>query len=74
MTAVGLALLLAGLYLVHGSFEMFPTEEQQGKVRIAMSVLAVCLVAVEALLWGLLRYARRREQPNSSLQSGSAGR
>jgi cytoskeletal protein RodZ len=74
MTAVGLALLLAVLYLVHGSFEMFPTEEQQGKVRIVMSVVVVCLVAAEALLWGFLRYARRREQSNSSVQSGSTGR
>lgn len=74
MMAVGLALLLAVLYLVHGSFEMFPTEEQQGKVRMVISVVVVCLVAVEAVLWGFLRYARHREQPNSSLQSGAAGR
>ncbi len=72
MLALGLALLLAILYLIYGSLEMYPTEEQQSKVRIAMSVVVMCIVAAEALLWGLARYVKRREQPNSSLQSGPA--
>jgi uncharacterized membrane protein len=69
MIVVGVALLAAVLYFVHGSFEMYPTDEQHGKVRLVMSLVIGCLVVAEVLLWGLLRYIRGREQPNSAMDS-----
>lgn len=61
MLAVGGGLLLAVIYLAQGSFEMFPSDEQHGAVGIAMAVVVVGFLAVEALLWGILRYVERKE-------------
>ena len=55
MIVVGLALVLDVAYFVHGSLEMFPTEEQQEKVRWVAGVLAALLACVEIGLWWLLR-------------------
>lgn len=60
MLAVG-GLLLAVIYFAQGSFEMFPSDEQHGAVGIAMAVVVVGFLAVEALLWGILRYVERKE-------------
>jgi uncharacterized membrane protein len=69
MLVVGVALLVAILYVIHGSFEIYPTDEQQDKVRVVMSVVIGSLLLIEALLWGLLRYVRGREQPDNAIDS-----
>jgi hypothetical protein len=65
MLAIGVALLLAAVYLAQGSFEMFPSDEQQGAVGLAMSVVVAGLLGVEGLLWGLLSAVRRGEKADS---------
>jgi hypothetical protein len=65
MLAIGVALLLAAVYLAQGSFEMFPSDEQQGAVGLAMSVVVAGLLGVAGLLWGLLIAVRRGEKADS---------
>ena len=60
MIAVGLALLAYALYFAHGSLEMFPTEEQQQKVRLVTGMTGVFLASLEVALWLLLRLVARR--------------
>ena len=60
MVAVGVLLVLDLLYFVNGSLEMFPTDEQQDKIRTLTGVVAVLLLAAEAALWALLRRSGRR--------------
>ena len=72
MVLVGLVLLAAISYLVHGSLEMHPTEEQQGKVRLIMLLTFVCCAEVEAVLWLLIRNMNGREQPNNAIDSDAA--
>lgn len=67
MLVIGVALLLAILYLIHGSFEMVPSDEQHDKVRWVMAVVMAGLVAAEAMLWGLIRYVRRTEEARQGL-------
>jgi hypothetical protein len=69
MSITGLALFLVVLAFLHGSFEMYPTEEQHGKARFFWSFFALPLIAVEALLFALLRYVQSKAQPDLSLQS-----
>lgn len=63
MLAVGLLLAIDVLYLVNGSLEMFPTAEQQNKIRTVTGVIAVLLLCAEAGLWALLRRTRTRAAP-----------
>ena len=60
MLAVGVLLAIDVLYLVNGSLEMFPTAEQQEKIRTVTGAIAVLLLMVEAALWALLRGTRPR--------------
>jgi len=50
-------LFLSALYLVQGSLEMFPTEEQQGSVRIAAFVSFIFFATLEAVIVVGLRYS-----------------
>jgi len=43
-------ILLLGVYFVHGSFEDFPTDEQQGKVRIVSGAGIFIVTLLEALV------------------------
>jgi hypothetical protein len=61
VAAMGLgaiALLLDLAYLVRGSLELFPTPEQQEKVRMVTATIASLLVFTEIALWALLRRLR----------------
>ena len=62
MTVVGVALIVDILYLLNGSLEQFPTEEQEDKVRTVTSAIAVLLSVTELGLWWLLRQV---ERPNT---------
>ena len=42
--------VLSALYFVHGSLEMFPTEEQHAQARIAAAISFVFFAAIEALI------------------------
>ena len=55
--AIVAALLVVNVaYCWRGSLEMFPTEEQQDKIRTATMVFGVVLAAIEAgLLWLVTR-------------------
>jgi hypothetical protein len=66
---VGIVMLGAVLYMWHGSFEMYPTDEQQGKVRLVMAMVIGIACLVEFMLWGILKYIRYREQPNPAIDS-----
>ena len=57
MGFLGLVLLAAIAYMIHGSFEAHPTDEQNGKVRLVMSLVVAAAIGVELLLWA---YVRRR--------------
>ncbi|HEX8211426.1 MAG TPA: hypothetical protein VF584_14740 [Longimicrobium sp.] len=63
MLAVGVVLAMDVLYLVNGSLEMFPTEEQQEKIRVVTGAIAVLLLCAEAGLWTLLRRTPPRAAP-----------
>ena len=76
MIVVGLMLCLDVVYFVRGSLEEFPTDEQQEKVRVVTAMLAVLLVAAEAVLWsalwGLKRDATSRERTTDDASSPAA--
>lgn len=56
-----LAMLVLATLFVQGSSEMFPTDEQEGKARMALGLLFVLFLVVEvAVLWGLRRWAVRK--------------
>ncbi|HYJ80296.1 MAG TPA: hypothetical protein VEW03_11865 [Longimicrobiaceae bacterium] len=59
MVAVGVVLALDLAYLARGSLELYPTEEDQEKVRLVTGVLAVLLIGVEVALVALYRRLRR---------------
>lgn len=45
ITIVSITAVLALLWFVNGSFEMFPTEEQHAKVRtVAMLIFVICMI------------------------------
>lgn len=57
----GLGLLLLAVLFGQGSAEDFPTDEQHGKLRIAVAVAFIALVIVEAaVLIALRRVGRDR--------------
>ena len=60
MILVGVVLAADILYLLRGSLELFPTEEQQDKVRRVTATIGVLLVGAELALWWLLRRLERR--------------
>jgi hypothetical protein len=62
MIAVGVVLIVDILYLLNGSLEQFPTEEQENKVRTVTAVIALLLSVTELGLWSLLRHL---ERPNT---------
>lgn len=62
MLAVGVALLLAIDYCIHGSYKMFPTEDQDDDVRLVMSIVSICLLWLQALLWVSIKYINRKTQ------------
>ena len=47
---VFICLFFSVCYLINGSLEMFPTDEQQEKARIAALFLVVVFVSIEVLL------------------------
>lgn len=49
------ALLVALVYAINGSLELFPTSEQQGKIRIIAALAALGLAIAEAATLILLR-------------------
>jgi hypothetical protein len=59
MAVVAILLCLDLAYLVSGSLEQMPTPEQEDKVRIVTSVIAIMLLAVEAALWFIHRSLTR---------------
>jgi hypothetical protein len=65
MLTVGVVLAIDVLYFATGSLEMFPTAEQQEKVRIVTGAIAVLLLCAEGRLWALLRSMRPHEAPPS---------
>jgi hypothetical protein len=65
MLAVGVVLAIDVLYFARGSLEMFPTPEEQEKVRVVTGAIAVLLLCAEGGLWALLRSTRAREAPPS---------
>lgn len=66
MVAVGLLLLLDVAYFARGSLELFPTAEQEDKVRRVTGAIAVLLAGIEVGLWWLLRKLCRNGHPRRS--------
>ena len=62
MIVVGLLLCLDVAYMSRGSLEMFPTEEQEDKVRRVTVFIAVVLVTVEVGLWWHFRDLKRESR------------
>ena len=56
LLVVGVLLVADIAYLFRGSLEEFPTPEQESKVRVVTSAIAILLIGVEVALW----YAFRR--------------
>ena len=44
------------LYYFNGSLEMFPTEEQQGKIRDVVRLITIILIILELLLFFIRRW------------------
>lgn len=52
LVIVSMIAVLALFYFMNGSLEMYPTEDQQGKVRIAsMTVFFICLIIDAGLIF-----------------------
>ena len=58
MAIVGLVLLGALAYMIHGSLELHPTDEQQGKIRLVLGLVIAAAAGLEFLLWAYIK--RRR--------------
>ena len=69
MLAVAILLGLDLLYLVRGSLEQFPTDEQGDEVRVVTAVLGVFLLLAEVGLWAMLRYISRDDR-RSTMRGG----
>lgn len=50
---VFIMILLNFMYLFNGSFEEFPTEEQEEKISIVTSIIGIFLFIIEVILVGL---------------------
>lgn len=59
MVVVAGLLVLDAAYFVHGSLEMFPTEEQQSKVRLVTGCTGAVLILLEAGLSVVFLWLRR---------------
>lgn len=60
LALVAVLLILDLIYFVHGSFEMFPTEERQSGIRLTTGILAVMFTLVEVCFVLMLRFMRRK--------------
>jgi len=60
MLAVGMAFLLATLYMVNGSLELYPTEEQEDKVRLVAAIAVASFAFAEVLLWLLFKHLKSK--------------
>ena len=56
---VGILLALDLLYFARGSLELFPTAEDERKVRLVTGLLALVLGGIGVLLWKHLRRSAR---------------
>ena len=64
MIVVEMLLGLDLMWLVRGSLEWFPTEEQESTVRHVSALIAALLLVVELVLWSLLsRVQRSADEP-----------
>lgn len=59
MVVVAGLLVLDAAYFVNGSLEMFPTEEQQSKVRLVTACIGAVLILLEAGLAVSFLWLRR---------------
>jgi NADH:ubiquinone oxidoreductase subunit 5 (subunit L)/multisubunit Na+/H+ antiporter MnhA subunit len=57
--ALTIPVLVFGFYFLYGSFEQFPTEEQQGKVRIVSALGFAVFALLEAIVIALLLRHRK---------------
>ncbi len=53
-------LILSLLYFIHGSMEMFPTEERQQGIRFVFGLFSLFFVIVE---WVLFKWAKKTLLP-----------
>jgi len=60
MIVAGIVIIAAMTVFMHGSLELYPTEEQQGKIQIVLALLICTSGFVEALLW--IFYKRLRSK------------
>jgi hypothetical protein len=60
MAAVGLLIVLSLLYFVHGSFEMYPTDERQSGIGLVTGTFTIILTTAEVCLWMLLRLLKKK--------------
>ncbi len=68
MIVIGLVLALAVAYYVHGSLEEFPGPEDHEKVRTVAGLIAVVLIAAQAILWSVLRrLGKARRSPGAAV-------
>lgn len=65
MFAIGVAFLLAVLYMISGSLEFYPTEEQEEKVRLVTTISMVSLAFTEVLLWRLFKLLKNKDNKTS---------
>jgi di/tricarboxylate transporter len=68
MIVIGLVLALAVAYYVHGSLEELPGPEDHEKVRTVAGLIAVVLIAAQAILWSVLRrLGKARRSPGAAV-------
>jgi len=74
---VAVFLLLDMASFINGSLEMFPTDEQQEKIKVMTAGLGISAAFVEALVFLLWRQFRRHQAEHTSSPAAddcSAGR
>lgn len=60
MLVIAVPLVGTILYLIHGSLELVPTEEQEEKVKVVLGTITIMLISVEIGLGFLLITFKRK--------------
>lgn len=62
-----LILVSCFLYFFNGSLEMFPTKEQQGKVKFVLELMILGLVILKAVIWGFIKVIRKKIKKHDAI-------
>jgi uncharacterized membrane protein required for colicin V production len=68
MALLGLILAVFVAYFIHGSLELYPTEEQQEKIRVVSAFFIGIIIVAEMLLFLAVRVISKKKKQASTLR------